>query len=78
MCDRKSILEVTLLGGKKVLSRTLKGYLAVPIEEPFEEPFLVPDRTLLVPVEPFPQRVLIGNQKKGSTWNQKGFSYGES
>jgi hypothetical protein len=32
--------------------------LAVPIGEPFEEPFLVLDRTLFT---------------EGSTWNQKGF-----
>ena len=34
---------------KKLLSRILKGSSAVPIGEPFEEPLLVPGRTLLDP-----------------------------
>ncbi|CDQ69862.1 unnamed protein product [Oncorhynchus mykiss] len=38
----------TLLQQKKVLSRTLKGSSAIPIGEPFEEPFLVPGRAFLV------------------------------
>jgi hypothetical protein len=54
---------------EKVLSRTLKGSSGVPIGKPFEEPFLVADRTLLVPL-----RTL---STEGSTWNQKGSSYAE-
>ena len=53
-----------------------------------KNPFWFQVKTLLVPgknpfgihVEPFPQesnRVLLGT-KKGSSWNQKGFSYGDS
>jgi hypothetical protein len=52
----------TIHSEKKVLSRTNKGYSAVPIGEPFEEPFLVSSRTSLGSV---PDRVLPGT-KNGS------------
>ena len=50
-------------------TRTLKGSSAVPIGEPFEEPFLVADRTLLV--------LLRTLSTEGFTWNQKLSSYVE-
>ena len=52
----------TIHSEKKVLSRTNKGYSAVPIGDPFEEPFLVSSRTSLGSV---PDWVLPGT-KNGS------------
>ena len=77
---------------KKVLSGTKKGSSALPIEKLFEEPLLVPGRNFLVPGRTFVgsmwnpfhrgfylehKRVLPGT-KKGSNWNQKELSFGES
>ena len=56
---------------KIMLSRTKKGYSAVPIGEPFE------DTLFWFQIEPFPERVLHETQKS-SNWNQKGFSKGFS
>ena len=43
------VLMSHILLEKKLLSLTLKGSSAVPIGEPFEEPFLVAGRTRLDP-----------------------------
>jgi hypothetical protein len=49
MLNIKEYLSDTVYNLRKiVLSRTQKGCSAVPIRVPFEEPFLVPWRTLLV------------------------------
>ena len=55
---------LTTLLEKKVLSRTLKGSLAVPIGEPFEEPFLVAGRTHLGSIQNNLQWVLPGTLQK--------------
>ena len=51
--ETKGVLPGTKKGfypeQKRVLPGTKNGSLAVPIGKPFEEPFLVPDRTILVP-----------------------------
>jgi hypothetical protein len=60
---------------KKVLSITLKGSLAVPLGEPFDEPLLVPYRTLSTEGSRLNPNVFYLQPKRGYS---KGFSYGDS